>query len=871
MARRCGAILGLLFLAHAAAAQFIQQGSKLVGTGAVNPANQGLSVAISADGTTAVVGGPSDNSNVGAAWVFTRSGGVWSQQGAKLVANDSFGAAFDGVSVAIAADGNTAILGGPRDNNNVGAAWVFTRVGELWVQQGAKLAAGNGAVVQGISVAISGDGNTAIVGGFIVNSIAGTSAGAAWVYTRSGAVWKQQGRTLAGPSSTGAANLAISVAISGDGNTAIVGGFADVQGAALGGGAAWVYTRNGNAWTQQGSELVGTGAAGAAGQGESVAISGDGNTAVVGGYRDDSQAGAAWIFTRTGGVWSQQGDKLVGSGAVGAAKQGLRVTISGDGNTAILGGLDDNSGVGASWVFTRSGGVWSQQGGKLVGTGAVGAAGQGESVAISGDGTTVIVGGAGDDGDVGATWVFAAPSMEVWVPVASHAGGLDDSQWRSDLGLLNPGATAANVQIEFFGGGGVASDTVSVAAGAQSILTDVIGQLGGSGSGAIEILSDQPLKVAARTYNQVSSTAACDPSGTQGQDYPAVASGGGLSAGQSAYLAGLTENASHRSNIGVANTGTGSATVVVTLYDGSGTSLANYTVNLAAGQWAQATQPFLNRAGQTAMDSGYATVALLSGSGGVFAFASVIDNITNDPTTVAMQESAAAAVVWVPVASHASGLNSSQWRSDLGLLNAGTVTASVQIQFYGSGGVLRDPAPVSVAAGTQVILTDVVGQLGGSGSGALELTSDQPLIITSRSYNQVGANSSCYPNGTQGQDYPAVVAGNGLGAGQSAYLAGLTENASYRSNIGVVNTGTESAAVLLELFDGAGNVLAGYTVDLAAGEWAQTTQPFKNDASEIALDSGYATITVQAGSGVFAFASVIDNITNDPTTVTMLR
>ena len=98
MARHAAAIVGMLFLAHAAAAQFAQQGGKLVGTGAVDPANQGGAVAISADGNTAIVGGYSYDSNAGAAWVYTRSGGVWSQQGTKLVGMGAVGAAWQGIS-----------------------------------------------------------------------------------------------------------------------------------------------------------------------------------------------------------------------------------------------------------------------------------------------------------------------------------------------------------------------------------------------------------------------------------------------------------------------------------------------------------------------------------------------------------------------------------------------------------------------------------------------------------------------------------------------------------------------------------------------------------------------------------------------------
>jgi hypothetical protein len=140
-------------------------------------------------------------------------------------------------------------------------------------------------------------------------------------------------------------------------------------------------------WSQQGRKLVGAGAVGPALQGISVALSADGNTAVVGGFGDDAN-GAAWVFIRSGGVWTQQGSKLVGTGAVGNAGQGLSVALSADGDTAIIGGYQDRSDAGAAWVFTRSGGVWTQEGSKLAETGAVGPALQGISVALSADGKT---------------------------------------------------------------------------------------------------------------------------------------------------------------------------------------------------------------------------------------------------------------------------------------------------------------------------------------------------------------------------------------------------------------------------------------------------------------------------------------------------
>ena len=167
---------------------FVQQGNKLVGTGAVNGTvgvQQGCSVDLSGDGNTAIVGADADNGYVGAAWLFMRAAGVWSQQGSKLLASDAAGVARMGSSVALSSDGNTAIVGGFRDNNYVGAAWIFTRSGDVWTQQGPKLVGVEAAAFNelGWSVDISSDGNTAIVG---------SSGAGVWIFVRSGGVWTQQ-------------------------------------------------------------------------------------------------------------------------------------------------------------------------------------------------------------------------------------------------------------------------------------------------------------------------------------------------------------------------------------------------------------------------------------------------------------------------------------------------------------------------------------------------------------------------------------------------------------------------------------------------------------------------------------------------------
>jgi hypothetical protein len=404
-----------LLFSPPAHAQLPQQGPKLVGTGAVGSAYQGTAVALSADGNTAIIGGDGDNRFAGAAWVWARSAGAWTQQGAKLVGSDAVGNASQGSSVALAADGNTAIVGGYFDNGGGGAAWVWTRSGGLWTQQGAKLVGSNavGNARQGSSVAISADGNTAIVGG-VYDDGGFDGKGAAWVWTRSGGLWTQQGTKLVGSGATGdyGCQQGISVALSADGNTAIVGGDHDGNLS----GAVWIWTRSGGVWTQQGTKLVGSGAelqfyGIGPYQGVSVALSADGNTAIVGAPRDG--IGATWVWTRRGGVWSQQGSKLVGYGGA----QGYSVSLSADGDTAVVGGpaypfeIDPYfPAPGGASVWRRSGGIWIRQGTELVGSGGEGAQ-QGTCVSISADGNTVIVGGPNANGQVGAAWIFAADAV----------------------------------------------------------------------------------------------------------------------------------------------------------------------------------------------------------------------------------------------------------------------------------------------------------------------------------------------------------------------------------------------------------------------------------------------------------------------------
>jgi len=297
----------------------------------------------------------------------------------------------------------------------------------------------------GFAVALSGDGNTLVVGAPGETSAAigiggnqadntAASAGAVYVYTRSGTTWTQQAYIKA--SNTGAGDqFGTSVALSSDGNTLAVGAIGEASAAtiiggnqadntAVNAGAVYVFTRSVATWTQQAYVKASNTGAGDR-FGFSVALSSDGNTLAVGATGEDSsatgiggiqadnsaaEAGAVYVFTRSIATWTQQAYvKASNTGAIDLF--GFSVALSGDGNTLAVGAIGESSAAtaiggdpadntatsaGAVYVFTRNVATWTQQAYvKASNTGALDLFGS--SVSLSSDGNTLAVGATGED------------------------------------------------------------------------------------------------------------------------------------------------------------------------------------------------------------------------------------------------------------------------------------------------------------------------------------------------------------------------------------------------------------------------------------------------------------------------------------------
>lgn len=401
----------------------VSQAAKLEGTGADNGTVifQGYSVAISGDGNTAAVGGHFDANQVGATWVFFKANGVWQQQptGGKLVGSGwvknpppsplpipSDGVVWQGSSVALSADGNTLLIGALADNAYLGACWIFTRnPSNLWSQQGNKLVGGgaSGASRQGTSVSLSADGMTALIGG----STDASNIGACWIFTKNPTtgVWAQKGSKLVPSNSIAPSGFGRSVSLSSDGLTALIGGWQDNFDA----GAAWIFKLIGTSWSQQAKLTVPDNPG--SNVGWSVSLNANGSIALLGGQSDNSENGAAWLFVNNGSTWSQYGTKLMGSNIradQSGARFGSAVSLSADGNTLLIGATNENSGRGASYTFTRSGGVgdWISQNQLLGDTESHNRPARGFAVSLSSDGSTAVIGGPGDKQNFGSAWIF---------------------------------------------------------------------------------------------------------------------------------------------------------------------------------------------------------------------------------------------------------------------------------------------------------------------------------------------------------------------------------------------------------------------------------------------------------------------------------
>jgi hypothetical protein len=361
--------------------------------------SQGFGAAVAMGTDTLIVGAPDENGGEyksGAAYMFVRSGGVWSAEQRLADSEPGFYAQF-GRSVAVS--GDATLAGAPGRDDGSGSAFVF-RAGVTWAEETRLDPPGTASFDQfGSSIALEGD--LLVVGAPYDDIPGGRGAGSVYVFVRAGASWTLQQKIFA-PEASDGGHFGTAVALSGD--TLAVAAPAS----AFAGGAAYVFVRTGGVWQQQ-QKLVAPSPSVWFGW----AVSLDGDSLIVGAPGEDeggaSIVGAAYVFVRTGVSWSLEQRLVSSSTPASYANAGVAVALEGD--TAVVGA----PGRERVLVFRRSGGLWAEASPLIASDGALGD-GFGKALALSSD--TLIVGSPSAEGQgvsyAGAAYVFVR-SGNLWM------------------------------------------------------------------------------------------------------------------------------------------------------------------------------------------------------------------------------------------------------------------------------------------------------------------------------------------------------------------------------------------------------------------------------------------------------------------------
>ncbi|MGV8039205.1 MAG: M6 family metalloprotease domain-containing protein [Thermoanaerobaculaceae bacterium] len=471
----------------------------------------------------------------------------------------------------------------------------------------------------------------------------------------------------------------------------------------------------------------------------------------------------------------------------------------------------------------------------------------------------------------GRVAVTASAGFAYVVPSVAHASGSGGSQWRTNVAAVNPGAAAANLTLtyaQYESGGTPVQRTHALAAGATKEWQDILVELFGFAAsakvkGTVTIASDRPLVITSRTYNQTAT-------GTYGQYYPALTPAHACTPGRPGVVAQLKRSTAFRANVGVQAIGATDAKVALKAHGATGAQVGRtVTRTVAAGRYWQADD-FLGPSFANAGDQAVAYVSVTVDAGAAWVYASVVDNGTGDPTTLPVLPVNAPGAYVLPSVAHATGSGGSQWRTNAAAVNPGADPAHLTLTYapYESGGTPITKTHTLAAGATrewQDILVELFGFAASAKvKGTVTITSDRPLVITSRTYNQTA-------NGTYGQYYPALTSDEAFTPGQVGVVAQLKRSAAFRTNVGVQAVGQNDATVVLKARSATG-AQVGKTVtrSVAAGRYWQADD-FFGPAHANAGDQPVAYVTVEVTAGAaWVYGSVVDNATGDPTTLPVL-
>jgi PKD repeat protein len=455
--------------------------------------------------------------------------------------------------------------------------------------------------------------------------------------------------------------------------------------------------------------------------------------------------------------------------------------------------------------------------------------------------------------------VGASPgTREATLPVAGHVRGATGTTFLTDVAVENPTSAPVAAQLIYApsGGGSPLSSDLTLGPGEIRVLPDVVASLFGihDSLGSLQAATTgsppAPLRIASRTY--VDEEGATLGLGAVGLSSADRTRGNG-------YLSNVAITDAFRSNVGALNLSDTDEVVTLQLHDYSGNILGRAFLALAAGaqgQWS------LSQLFPSATGSGM-TVRLVPQAGDLapFAYAAVTDNASSDPTYYAASEPAP--VQYVPAIASVSGAGGAHFQSELSIANGEGRLTSVTVTFLEHDrNNTSAPATTLVLAPFETLHSDdALNELFGKSEtyGALKIESDRSPGVT---VFQRISTAAALTEGTVGQQVDAVSAEDFTPNGT---ILGLRQDAAFRSNLGMVNPGDGNASVTLTLIRSPAIPLATATVVVPPRGYVQRNLASLFPSAAIPAGETLSIAIDGEGNPVFAFGSVIDNTTQDPT------
>ena len=454
-----------------------------------------------------------------------------------------------------------------------------------------------------------------------------------------------------------------------------------------------------------------------------------------------------------------------------------------------------------------------------------------------------------------------------FVAAAAYAEGAEGAFFVTDAAINNKGTTDATVTFGWLPRGAdnsefVTADPITLTAGHSMQFENVLNALFGAeppAVGGLVMITDSADVIGmTRTYNLPGAKVA----GTFGQALPAVPADQFIATGEKQRIIFMSENDDIRANVGCINARDNSLRINIELFDAEGTSLEIKTMDL--GPWSN------NQINRVFRDygpvNGYVDVWTDTADSDFYCYGSVLDNQTSDPTTV-LPQVPSDTMTFVPAAAVAAGAQGAFFQTDVDLNNAGSDPVEYQFIWLPRGQDNSTPTTsdtFTLGAGMGVryenVLTEVFGAEPDS-VGALALSADtMDLLTMTRTYNIPGAKVA----GTFGQALPGIPMNQMIQTGVTKRIIFMNENDDTRANVGCVNGMDQAVRVTIDMYDADGMHLETKFMDL--GPWSnnQLNRVFRDYAPV----NGYVDVsTTTAGSYIYCYGSVLDNLTSDPTTV----